>query len=100
MKNYKYAVSLHHIYPISAEFNESGSDLMLTFNYKALLTDGQIAEIKLSEKVTPLHLNGKTLYSGNNRQSCTRVQWIDYRISVPTMWVRFPPGVLTQKTVN
>ncbi|SFK95719.1 DUF3256 family protein [Proteiniphilum acetatigenes] len=46
MKNYKYAVSLHHIYPISAEFNESGSDLMLTFNYKALLTDGQIAEIK------------------------------------------------------
>lgn len=46
MENYKYAVSLHHIYPISAAFSESGSNLMLTFNYKALLTDDQIAEIK------------------------------------------------------
>ena len=46
MENYKYAVSLHHIYPISAAFSESGSDLMLTFNYKLLLTDNQIAEIK------------------------------------------------------
>ena len=46
MENYKYAVSLHHIYPISAVFSESGSDLTLTFNYKPLLTDDQIAEIK------------------------------------------------------
>lgn len=46
MENYKYAVSLHHIYPISADFSESGSDLTLTFNYKPLLTNDQIAEIK------------------------------------------------------
>ncbi|WP_294079126.1 DUF3256 family protein [Proteiniphilum sp. UBA5384] len=46
MENYKYAVSLHHIYPVSAAFSEQGSDLTLTFNYKSLLTDDQIAEIK------------------------------------------------------
>lgn len=46
MENYKYAVSLHHIYPISAAFSENGSDLTLTFNYKTLLTDDQAAEIK------------------------------------------------------
>ncbi|WP_158602593.1 DUF3256 family protein [Proteiniphilum sp. X52] len=46
MENYKYAVSLHHIYPISAAFSENGSDLTLTFNYKTLLTDDQIEEIK------------------------------------------------------
>lgn len=46
MENYKYAVSLHHIYPISAAFSESGNDLTLTFNYKPLLTDDQIEEIK------------------------------------------------------
>ncbi len=45
-ENYKYAVSLHHIFPISATFSESGYDLTLTFNYKALLTDDQIAEVK------------------------------------------------------
>lgn len=45
-ENYKYAVSLHHIFPISATFSESGYDLTLTFNYKALLSDEQIAEIK------------------------------------------------------
>lgn len=47
MENYKYAVSLHHIYPISAAFSDNGSDLTLTLNYKPLLTDDQIAEIKL-----------------------------------------------------
>ena len=46
MENYKYTVSLHHIYPISAEFSENGSDLTLTFNYKSLLTQDQITEIK------------------------------------------------------
>ena len=46
MENYKYAVSLHHIFPVSATFSESGSDLTLTFNYKSLLADDQIAEIK------------------------------------------------------
>lgn len=46
MENYKYAVSLHHIYPISAAFSENGSDLTLTFNYKTFLTDDQAAEIK------------------------------------------------------
>ncbi|WP_298653497.1 DUF3256 family protein [uncultured Proteiniphilum sp.] len=46
MENYKYGVSLQHIYPISAAFSESGSDLTLTFNYKPLLTEDQIAEIK------------------------------------------------------
>lgn len=46
MENYKYALSLHHIYPISAECSESNNDLTLTFNYKPLLTDDQIAEVK------------------------------------------------------
>lgn len=46
MENYKYALSLHHIYPISAEFGENGSDLKLTFNYKTLLTRDQIEELK------------------------------------------------------
>ncbi|MDR2815568.1 MAG: DUF3256 family protein [Proteiniphilum sp.] len=46
MENYKYAVSLQHIYPISADFSESGSDLTLTFNYKPLLDNDQITEIK------------------------------------------------------
>ena len=46
MENYKYAVSLHCICPISAAFNESGSDLVLTFNYKPFLTGDQIATIK------------------------------------------------------
>lgn len=46
MENYKYAVSLHHIFPVSATFSENGSDLTLTFNYKSLLADDQIAEIK------------------------------------------------------
>lgn len=46
MENYKYAVSLQHIYPVSAAFDESGSDLTLTFSYKPLLSDSQIEEIK------------------------------------------------------
>ena len=45
MENYKYALSLHHIYPVSAGCNESNNDLTLTFNYKPLLTDDQIAEV-------------------------------------------------------
>jgi len=45
-ENYKYAVSLPDIYPLSAEFNESGSDLTLKFNYRERLSDEQIAEIQ------------------------------------------------------
>jgi|AGTN01.1.fsa_nt_gi Protein of unknown function (DUF3256). len=45
-ESYKYAVSLPHIYPISAEFGDSGSDVTLTFNYKPHLSDAQIAQIK------------------------------------------------------
>jgi len=45
-ENYKYAVSLPDIYPISAAFGNSGNDLMLTFNYKQQLPDDLIAEIK------------------------------------------------------
>lgn len=45
-ENYKYAVSLPDIYPISAAFTDNGTDLTLTFHYKQHLSDDQIAEIK------------------------------------------------------
>jgi len=45
-ENYKYAVSLPDIYPISAAFGDTGNDLTLTFNYKRRLSDDWIAEIK------------------------------------------------------
>lgn len=45
-KNDKYAVSLPDIYPISATFNETGTDLTLTFHYKELLTEEQIQQLK------------------------------------------------------
>jgi hypothetical protein len=45
-KNYKYTVSLQHVYPVSADFSEKGSDLTLTFNYQPFLTNDRIAEIK------------------------------------------------------
>ncbi len=45
-ENYKYAVSLPDIYPISAMFSDNNSDLTLRFNYRERLTDDQIAEIQ------------------------------------------------------
>ena len=45
-ENDKYAVSLPDIYPISATFNETGTDLTLTFHYKELLTEEQIQQLK------------------------------------------------------
>jgi len=45
-KNDKYAVSLPDIYPISASFSETGTDLTLTFHYKERLTDEQIQKLK------------------------------------------------------
>ena len=45
-ENYKYAVSLPDINPISAEFSDGSSDLTLRFNYKEHMTDEQIAEIQ------------------------------------------------------
>ena len=44
-KNYKYAVSLPGIYPVSAKFSDGGTDLQFTFNYKEHLTTDQVAEI-------------------------------------------------------
>lgn len=38
-ENYKYALSLPDISPISAEFNETDNNLTLTFNYKDYLSD-------------------------------------------------------------
>jgi hypothetical protein len=45
-ENDKYAVSLPDIYPISAAFNEKGTDLTLMFHYKDRLTEAQIEELK------------------------------------------------------
>lgn len=45
-ENDKYAVSLPDIYPISAAFNEKGTDLTLVFHYKDRLTKEQIEELK------------------------------------------------------
>jgi len=45
-ENDKYAVYLPDIYPISAAFNEKGTDLTLTFHYKERLTKEQIEELK------------------------------------------------------
>ena len=45
-ENYKYALSLPDIYPISAEFSDGSSDLTLRFNYREYLNDDQIAEIQ------------------------------------------------------
>jgi hypothetical protein len=44
-ENYKYALSLPDISPISAEFNKDNSDLLLIFNYKKHLYANQIAGI-------------------------------------------------------
>ncbi|MCK9435834.1 MAG: hypothetical protein M0Q12_01340, partial [Synergistaceae bacterium] len=43
--NYKYAVSLPDIYPISARFTKTGTDLTLKLHYRERLTDDQIVEI-------------------------------------------------------
>ncbi len=45
-ENDKYAVSLPDIYPISAAFNEKGTDLTLIFHYKDRLTKEQIEEFE------------------------------------------------------
>ncbi len=45
-KNDKYAVSLPDIYPISATFNETGTDLTLTFHYKERLAEEQIQQLE------------------------------------------------------
>ncbi|HPD86753.1 MAG TPA: DUF3256 family protein [Proteiniphilum sp.] len=44
--NYKYAVSLPDIFPISARFGKTGSDLTLRLHYRERLTDDQTEEIK------------------------------------------------------
>jgi hypothetical protein len=44
-ENYKYAVSLSDILPISAQFNESNTNIELTFNYKQHLSANVIAEM-------------------------------------------------------
>ena len=44
--NYKYALSLPDIYPISATFNESNTDLKLVFHYKERLTNLQLKEFE------------------------------------------------------
>ena len=43
--NYKYAVSLPDIFPISARFGKTGTDLTLELHYRERLTDDQIVEI-------------------------------------------------------
>ena len=45
-ENDKYAVSLPDIYPISATFNETGTDLTLTFHYKERLAEEQIQQLE------------------------------------------------------
>ena len=42
--NYKYAVSLPDIFPISARFGKTGTDLTLELHYRERLTDDQIVE--------------------------------------------------------
>ena len=44
--NYKYAVSLPDIFPISARFGKTGSDLTLRLHSRERLTDDQTEEIK------------------------------------------------------
>ncbi len=44
-ENYKYAVSLPGIYPVSAKFSDNGTDLLLTFDFKEHLDEQQIAEV-------------------------------------------------------
>lgn len=58
-KNYKYAVSLPGIYPISATFDEGGTDLQLTFNYKEHLTLQQV------EEIAPFIKNDTLVYTWN-----------------------------------
>lgn len=44
--NYKYALSLPDIYPISATFNETSTDLTLTFHYKERLANSELKEFE------------------------------------------------------
>ena len=52
--NYKYAVSLPDVFPISARFGKTGTDLTLELHYRERLTDDQ------TEEITPF-LVGDTL---------------------------------------
>jgi hypothetical protein len=45
-ENYKYALSLSDISPISAQFNENSTDIVLTFNYKQHLSADVIVELR------------------------------------------------------
>ncbi len=44
-ENYKYAVSLPGIYPVSAKFSDNGTDLLLALDFKKHLDEDQIEEI-------------------------------------------------------
>ena len=55
--NYKFAVSLPEIYPISAEFVNGANNLMLTLDVEKFLTPEQLAEMKPFIKTKVLTLN-------------------------------------------
>lgn len=46
LDNYKYALSLPDIYPISAKFDETSTDLTLQFHYKDRLSNMQLKEFE------------------------------------------------------
>ena len=58
--NYKYALSLPDIYPISATFSETSTDLKLVFHYKERLTGLQLKEFEpyLSNDTVVLEWDG------------------------------------------
>lgn len=55
--NYKFAVSLPDIYPISAEFENGSNTLILKLDFKKYLSNEQLAEIKPFIKSETLTLN-------------------------------------------
>lgn len=46
LDNYKYALSLPDIYPISAKFDETNTDLTLLFHYKDRLSNMHLKEFE------------------------------------------------------
>ncbi|MDD2328523.1 MAG: DUF3256 family protein [bacterium] len=67
--NYKYAVSLPDIYPISARFDKAGTDLLLKLHYRERLTEEQMAEINPYLKNDSLFLHWK---NGSFREEMRR----------------------------
>ena len=83
--NYKYAVSLLDIFPVSARFNENSTDLVLRLHYKERLSDADIKEIQPYLQSDTLLLKWHQTIQPSII-TCTRSSMDRISDPVPTMW--------------